>query len=299
MKVLAFGEILWDIIEGKEFLGGAPFNFAAHSVQCGGEAHIISRVGDDRLGKQALDLCAHFGVNSRFIQIDPDHPTGTVDVVLDLGQPDYTIHEHTAYDYIHPDTINPGLVNFDLLYFGSLVQRSALSASALDRVLALTNFPIVFYDVNIRKSLDHKRILKHSLPKCTIVKMNKDEVSVVNQVVGERNPSLEVRCRSLVRAYPNIGVVIITAAEKGCSVFFDDQLHDIPGIPIQIKDAVGAGDAFSAAFAHDFFRTKDPLSAARIGNRVGAFVASRNGPIPEYPGEIKRFFESAPLFPPS
>lgn len=292
MKVLAFGEILWDVINGEEFLGGAPFNFAAHCVQCGNEAHIISRVGNDRLGKQALDLCGVFGVDRRYIQVDLDRPTGIVDVVLDLGQPDYTIREQTAYDYIDAKLLGTNFDDFDLLYFGSLIQRSTASASALDLVLAQGTFPIVFYDVNIRKSIDRKRILKHSLPKCTIIKMNIDEVSAVNEVVGEKNTSLEKRCRSLVRLYPNISTVIVTAAEKGCSVFFEDRIHDIPATPVEVQDAVGAGDAFSAAFVHDYFRTKDPVSAARTANRVGAFVASSRGPLPKYTEEIRRFLAS-------
>lgn len=287
MKVLAFGEILWDIINGEEFLGGAPFNFAAHCVQCGNEAQIISRVGNDRLGKQALDQCGAFGVDKRFIQIDPDHPTGIVDVVLDRGQPDYTIREHTAYDFIDAEQIDTGFDDFDLLYFGSLVQRLTVSASALERVLEQSSFPDVFYDVNIRKSIDHIRILKHSLPKCTIVKMNIEEVSVVNQVVGEENVSLEHRCRSLMRTYPNIRIVIVTAAEKGCFVLSEDRFEDIPGIPVEVQDAVGAGDAFSAAFIHDYFRTNDPFGAAGIANRVGAFVASQRGPIPKYTPKIR------------
>lgn len=133
MKVLAFGEILWDIINGEAFLGGAPLNFAAHCAQCGNEAYIISRVGKDRLGDQALTLCRTFRVNNTFVQVDSSRPTGTVDVILAKGQPDYTIHENVAYDYIAADDI-PDLQSygFDVVYFGSLAQRSLKSSLALD-----------------------------------------------------------------------------------------------------------------------------------------------------------------------
>jgi len=50
MNVLSFGEILWDKIEDVYHLGGAPLNFAAHFVKCGGSAAIFSAVGNDRLG---------------------------------------------------------------------------------------------------------------------------------------------------------------------------------------------------------------------------------------------------------
>ena len=52
MKVLIFGEILWDLIEGKKHLGGAPLNFAAHTFQCGEESGIISSLGQDALARK-------------------------------------------------------------------------------------------------------------------------------------------------------------------------------------------------------------------------------------------------------
>jgi fructokinase len=62
MRVLAFGEILWDIIEGNEHLGGAPFNFAAHVAQCGNNAFIASRLGSDPLGRRAFNRSQEHGV---------------------------------------------------------------------------------------------------------------------------------------------------------------------------------------------------------------------------------------------
>jgi fructokinase len=288
MKVLAFGEILWDIIKDEEFVGGAPFNFAAHSAQCGNEAYIISRVGDDRLGAKAIDLCRTFQVKSQFVQIDPNHPTGVVDVVLAKGQPDYSIREDVAYDYIEAKGVEDlDDQAFDVLYFGSLAQRSR-SASALDWILENHKFPFVFYDVNIRKSLDHGRILKRSLPRCNIVKMNTEEVSVVSAALNVQDVSDEDVCHKLVETYPNINVIIITAAEKGCFVFYGGHFYYIPGIPVVVEDAIGAGDAFSAAFMNEYFRTGDPVGAASVANRVGGFVASRRGPIPMYTEEIIR-----------
>ncbi|HLT81931.1 MAG TPA: carbohydrate kinase [Cyclobacteriaceae bacterium] len=285
MKVLAFGEILWDVIDGEEFLGGAPLNFAAHCAQCGNEAYIISRVGKDRLGEKALELCRSFNVSDAYIQIDPRRPTGTVDVVLADGQPDYTIHENVAYDYIAADDI-PDVRGFDVLYFGSLAQRSLKSALALDSVLERGKFRYVFYDVNIRKRIDAAAILRRSLPRCTIVKMNTDEIGVVGALLEENSDSYEVVCRLLVEQYPNIDVVIVTAADAGCYVFHADQLYHVPGIPVVVEDAIGAGDAFSAAFMNEFVRSGDPQAAARLANRVGAFVASKRGPLPTYTDEV-------------
>ncbi|GAI94626.1 unnamed protein product, partial [marine sediment metagenome] len=54
MKALLFGEILWDIIDSKPYIGGAPFNLAAHLAKMGLESTLISSVGKDALGRKAL-----------------------------------------------------------------------------------------------------------------------------------------------------------------------------------------------------------------------------------------------------
>ncbi len=50
MKIVSVGEILWDLVEGREFLGGAPLNFALHAAQLGHEVLMVSAVGDDDRG---------------------------------------------------------------------------------------------------------------------------------------------------------------------------------------------------------------------------------------------------------
>src|SRR5690606_38356203 len=71
-------------------------------------------------------------------------------------------------------------------------------------------------------------------------------------------------------------------------VFHDDTLYHAAGVPVVIEDAIGAGDAFSAAYMTEFVRTGDPQAAARLANRVGAFVASHRGPIPTYTDDVLR-----------
>src|SRR3954471_11853755 len=97
LSVLAFGEILWDIIDGQEYLGGAPLNFSAHVIKCGGRSAIVSAVGNDELGDKAIRNLTTLSVDSSFVQRNENKPTGTVDVFLSHGQPDYDIHEDVAF----------------------------------------------------------------------------------------------------------------------------------------------------------------------------------------------------------
>lgn len=293
MKVLAFGEILWDIIEGSEHLGGAPFNFSAHMAQCGNESFIVSRLGSDFLGMRAYNRSKIHGVDVSLIQWDQTYPTGIVDVTLNNGQPDYVIRENVAYDFIESESVLRFLRTnvFDVFYFGSLSQRSDIAANTLLAILEKNVFPNVFYDVNLRKNAYTEEIVKRSLSLCTIFKLNTDEVPVISGMHVGHALNNEEFCKCMRELYPNIRTIIVTASEKGCFIMHNDEFVYVPGTPVNVVDAVGAGDAFSASFMHVLVCTGNAIQAAKTANRIGAFVATRSGAIPDYPPEIKELLD--------
>ncbi len=68
MKILAVGEIIFDIFDGEAEIGGAPLNFCAHCAACGAESAIISAVGNDALAWVAIEKLREFGVNTEYVQ---------------------------------------------------------------------------------------------------------------------------------------------------------------------------------------------------------------------------------------
>ena len=292
MKALFFGEILWDIIEGKAYLGGAPFNVAAHMAKCGAQSYIISRLGKDELGKKAVEEIKKLSVDTSLVQWDEDHPTGTVDVFLEQGQPDYIIHENVAYDFIEVDLLNSAwqLEGMDCFYFGTLAQRNDTSGNSLQWILTNKPFSLVFYDVNLRKGIHSKLIIENSLSFCNIFKLNQDEVGVIADLLYGKSYSLPDFAKTIQHDF-EVDILVITASEKGCYVAATDDFRLVPGKKVQLVDAVGAGDAFSAAFLFKYFQEKDPFKAAEVANKLGAFVASSRGPIPDYSPEIIQILE--------
>ncbi|WP_181304167.1 carbohydrate kinase [Rufibacter sp. XAAS-G3-1] len=288
MKVLSFGEILFDIIEGEHYLGGAPLNFAAHLAQCGAESYIFSAVGKDDLGQQALEKIEALGVQTTLIQFDHDHPTGTVPVTLQQGQPDYTIIKEVAYDYIqlpeNPEDV--WAVTYDVLYFGTLAQRTPQSRETLRQITELQTFTHVFYDVNLRKDSYTQEIIQESLPLCTILKLNDEEVTVLSAMLYGQKLETEAFARRTAEEY-NTQVIIITAGATGCYIYEQGQLSFSPAQPVTVVDTVGAGDAFSAAFVFQYLNGETAANAAVTANKLGGYVASQRGPIPAYPAEIK------------
>ena len=79
--IVGIGEVLWDVYpDGRKVAGGAPFNFAFHCHQLGHPAVIVSRVGNDDLGRELRDRVRELGLSDEYIQTDREHPTGTVQV---------------------------------------------------------------------------------------------------------------------------------------------------------------------------------------------------------------------------
>ena len=62
-KILAFGEVLFDVYDGDAVIGGAPLNFASHMKKLGADSLMMTAVGDDELGKKALDFIKNTGVS--------------------------------------------------------------------------------------------------------------------------------------------------------------------------------------------------------------------------------------------
>lgn len=285
MHVLAFGEILWDIIEGQYHLGGAPFNFAAHCIKCGHQASIVSAVGDDELGKNAIQQAIKLGANVTHLNTLPNKRTGTVDVFLNKGQPDYTIHENVAFDFIPAPKIS-AQEPIDVFYFGSLAQRNPTSQNTLKGILEARDFKHVFYDINLRKEFYSREIVEYSLMHCTVFKVNDLEADIISKLLYSTVLPLEEFTKKITADF-NIPVIIVTAAEKGCYVYHKNILTHVEGSKIEVVDAVGAGDSFSAAFMSVYTSTGNPLKAAVIANKVGAFVATQRGAIPPYSKEVE------------
>jgi fructokinase len=286
MKSVAFGEVLWDIIEGKPHLGGAPLNFAAHLSKAGAESHIISKIGNDELGTAALQQIQLLGVHTGLISVDSQHETGTVDVFLKNGQPDYKINTDVAYDYIEEAEELATFPEVHLFYFGTLIQRNEMSRKALYRILDFNKFEFTFYDVNLRKDCYDKEVIHRSLQYANIIKLNKGEVKTIGELLFKKNMSSDEFLKETDRQYkPKI--VIITDGGNGCFIHQNGFTTHVPGVEADVKDAIGAGDSFSAAFMYKYFRTRDALVSARVANVVGAFVASNHGAIPVYSEQVK------------
>jgi fructokinase len=238
---LIFGEVLFDRFpDGNAVLGGAPFNVAWHLQAFGAAPLFVSRVGNDDLGRRIQAAMRAWGMNSAGLQIDSQHPTGTVEVRFEQGEPAYDIIAGRAYDCIAADSL-PQLTPA-LIYHGTLALRAATSLQALETLNSRYNTP-VFLDVNLRPPWWELQAARKLLDNARWVKLNEDELSLL----GTDSGTLDQRAARLRETHGN-ELLIVTRGGDGAVAFSSDgqSAATRPGSDNRVVDTVGAGDAFTS-----------------------------------------------------
>lgn len=283
--ILCVGEILWDRFADGRHLGGAAFNVAAHARRAGADAVFVSAVGDDEAGREALVRARGSGVDTRYVRTSQTMPTGTVDVQLAEGQPDYVINRPAAYDF-------PELSQLDLreighhppqtVYFGTLAQTSEQVRSTTRTLLDAFPEAARFYDVNLRKDCHSMELIEELLTDCTIAKLNHEEQTTVGKFFGLRSAEFVTFAEDLAERF-DLRTVCVTRGARGCALWREGESVEVPGIDVQVSDAVGAGDAFSAMLMTQLNKPDVSLHQAGVlANRLGTLVATRAGATPAW-----------------
>jgi fructokinase len=286
--IVGIGELLWDLLPEGPQLGGAVSNFSVMAARLGDHAIIASRVGDDKLGHDALELLANLPVDSTYVQQDKNHVTGSVTVTLREGQPQYVIHEPVAWDYLE---FTPQWLSLaqraDAVCFGTLAQRNPNSQRTIRGFLAETRPDCMrLLDVNLREPFCTTATLESSLHFATVLKMNDGEVAHVLQMLGlphtwDTTPDALVSgARTLIGEF-QLALICITMGGNGSLLIGPSQVDRHPGVPAQVVDTVGAGDTFTAALAHYYLRGASLSVLNEAGNRWGAWMASQHGAMPK------------------
>jgi fructokinase len=293
--ILGLGELLWDVLPDGPRLGGAPANFAVMAGRLGNTVALLSRVGWDDLGTQALDRLELLPVDASLVQIDSLHETGRVTVGFDEGEPHYTIHQPAAWDSLELTEEWIQIASrADAICFGSLAQRSLESRQTIQTLVAQTSSECLrVFDVNLRKPFYTSEVIRESLELATVVKMNEAEVPIVMDLLGlpldgssEPGGSLRLGAKSLLEEFPALKLVAVTRGDHGSLLATRKGLIEHPGIPTRVVDTVGAGDAFTAALTHYLLQGAEIDTLSDAGNRWGSWVASQAGSMPELPVEV-------------
>lgn len=284
-QIVAIGEILWDVFADGERLGGAPFNFAAQAAGLGHRTALLSAVAGDERGRKALAEARRLAVATELIGTVETPPTGYVTVCVDEGgQPDYVIHRPAAYDRVElADEAAEALKSNppEWIYFGTLLHTDPAARATTLRLLAAAPKARRLYDVNLRQDSYSRELLAQLLPLATVLKLNAGEAAEVRRLFGEPESDIETFARDYAERYGYEGVCA-TLGAAGCHVLWNGREVRAEAYPVTVRDAVGAGDAFAAAFVHGISSGWPIAETADFANRVGSLIASRSGAVPAW-----------------
>lgn len=277
-KIVAFGEIVWDVFKDGSRLGGAPLNFTYYCLKNACEAKIISAIGRDELGAETLSQMEKFSIPADFVQISDTYQSGKVMVSVDeKGLASYEICSPSAWDYIanSPDT-HKFLSQADAFVFGSLAQRNAYSRRSLFEFIGLLPPSCLkVFDVNLRQNFYTEEILEKSMKVSNIVKLNDEEVVKISEMFGVVGSESE-RAQRIFKLF-NLDYLILTLGPRGHLIVSDGEVLQSPAVDAVVVDTVGAGDSFTATFISCLLNSKSLREASDEAAKMAAKVCSYKG----------------------
>ena len=277
-EILCVGELLWDALPAGLFLGGAPFNVACHLRAAGAAVTMVTRVGNDQLGDEARRRVARFGVSTDLVQVDTSLPTGFVRVtVADDGNAAYDILEPAAWDNL--ETTRTLLDRADAaqaVVFGTLAQRGGVTRDTLRRILDTRALKVL--DVNLRPPYDDREIIRDSLRRADVVKLNEEEMQRLASWLDLRG-DLQRTAAALAETF-HCYTVCVTRGPHGAVLWRDGRWSEHPGFEVDVRDTVGSGDAFLAVLLAGLLKGTDDEALLHHANLIGAYVATQHGAVP-------------------
>ncbi|MHB8864738.1 MAG: carbohydrate kinase family protein [Pirellulaceae bacterium] len=287
---IGIGEVLWDLLPGGKQLGGAPANFGYHVHALGAEARVVSAVGDDPSGREILERLTSLGVSTELVAT-VSAPTGTVSVRLDSKRiPEFIIHEHVAWDAMTlSEAAQQWMGRADAVCFGTLAQRSETSRTTIrSLVKRVRPTALKVLDINLRQHYYSKNIIDASLRMANVLKINDEELMTVADLI-EITGSPQDLMHELADLY-QLSTVILTRGEEGSLLYREDAWFEHPGVPAQVVDTVGAGDAFTAATVLGLLAGWNLEEISTRANELAAYVCSQAGAMPPLPEELTAAF---------
>ncbi len=274
MNILVFGEILWDVFENGKKIGGAPFNFAAHSAKLGADAYLVSAVGDDENGRDAIAECIDKGIRADYVSVLEGKATGYCTVTLKNGLPSYKLAAGVAYDAIPIPKLD---CDFDAIYTGTLALRDEGSRSNFFRLLGSANTKEVIFDLNIRNGFFDRETVGRVLEKTTVFKMSDEEMCFFGDVSEEKI------IKEISEKYRNIKYICLTRGGNGATVFDlkNDRIINRDAPKVEVVSTVGAGDSFISAFSVAMLSGESVDSCLDRAIALSGYVVTRLEAVPE------------------
>lgn len=297
--VLTYGDVFVDYIATNtsntsfnRHLGGATVNVAAGVSRLGVPSGFITITGDDETSTFVRNELLNEGVNLSHAIITPEKRVNGVYIQLtsdfDRVFASY-VNETPDLQVTYEQLKSQSFEDASIFHFcsGTLFHSKARTTTRKAIELAKKNHVICSYDVNIRLlRWENEELCRQTvcefLPSADIGKLTKEELAFLMET-----ESFEEGMMRLSRYA--IPLVLVTDGENGTYAGFQNQIHHVPGIPVQAVDTTGAGDAFMAGIIRHVYlfglpETKqEVIECTDFGNQMGALCATKVGALTAMP----------------
>jgi 5-dehydro-2-deoxygluconokinase len=261
-----------------KFLGGSPANVAVAAARLGRRSAVITRTGADPFGEFLHDALRGFGVDDRFVTPVPDLPTPVT--FCEIFPPDdfplYFYRLPTAPDLqIHADELDLDAIRDATIFWVTVtgLSQEPSREATLAALRARGRRGITILDLDYRPMFwssreEARHWVAQALPYVTVTAGNVEECETA---VGLREP------RQAAKALHDAGVDLAIVKQGPAGVLASDGNSEVevPPVPVDVVNGLGAGDAFGGALCHTLLAKWDLQRSMRFCNAAGAIVASR------------------------
>lgn len=278
-KIVAFGEVVWDILPNEKILGGTPLNMIFRCNSFGEKGFLLSRLGYDKLGHEALDRLEELNVSDRNIQIDDEFPTGTVNITFDeKNESRYEVKLDVAFDHIEFSAEALKLARYaNCLFYGLLPQRFGISKNTIRELIKESPDSIHFFDLKLFEHFFDKKVVENLLAHSDIVRIKEKEIPFLKKEFGIKSEDLEDFGKSLSEKY-RVKLILITRGSHGVFAYHKTRgTYSDAGYAVKMVDNIGSGIAFCAGFLHYYLNGKTIQNAIEFGNAAGALNTAKRG----------------------
>lgn len=278
-KVVAFGEVVWDILPNDKILGGTPSNIVFRCNSFGDKGFLLSRIGDDSLGHATLNKLKELGISDENVQIDSEFPTGTVHINFDeKGDSIFKVTLDVAFDHIEFSAEALKLAReADCLFFGLLPQRFGISKNTIRELIKESPESLKFFDLKLFEHFFDIKVVEFLLKNSNIVRIKEKEIGFLTDKLKLKEGSLEEFGKQISKKY-KIDLILVTRGKNGIFAFHKKEgAFCISGYNVDVKDNIGSGMAFSAGFLHYYLNGNSIEDALNFGNAAGALNTSKRG----------------------
>ena len=275
---LQTGVSLREVESFGKFLGGSPTNVAVAAARYGRRTAVITRTGEDPFGEFLHDALRRFGVDDRYVTAVPRLPTPVT--FCEIFPPDdfplYFYRQPKAPDLeIHADELDMDAVRAARVFWVTVTglsqepSRSATLAALQERAKAgITILDLDYRPIFWDSRETAREWVQRALPLVTVAAGNLDEWSTA---VNEREP----RAAAAAARELGIDLAVVKQGPKGVLAVDGRDAVEVPPVPVDVVNGLGAGDAFGGALCHGLLAGWELERLMRFCNAAGALVASR------------------------